>query len=156
MELTLITVGRPSGLLADGIAEFEARAGRYWRLDVVEVAPEKASKNRPVSDIRMAEGERILAAVPAAAELVALTRTGTAWSSTDLARYINDLAVAGAAGAAFVIGGAYGLDRQLLRDARRQLSLSPMTLPHDLARLMLAEQIYRAGTIVRGEPYHKG
>ena len=156
MDLTLITVGRPSRLLADGIAEFEARAARYWKLDVVEVAPEKASRNRPVSDIRAAEGDRIRAAVPASAELVALTRTGTAWSSTDLARYINDLAVMGAAGAAFVIGGAYGLDRQLLRDARRQLSMSPMTLPHDVARLLLVEQIYRAGTIVRGEPYHKG
>ncbi|MEJ2502920.1 MAG: 23S rRNA (pseudouridine(1915)-N(3))-methyltransferase RlmH [Gemmatimonadota bacterium] len=156
MQLTVITVGRPAGLMADAIAEFETRAARYWKLDIDVVAPQKATRNRPVTDIRAAEAERIRAAVPAGAEIVAVTRTGSAWSSVDLARYISDLAVAGAPGAAFVIGGAYGLDRQFLRDAHRQLSLSAMTLPHDLARLLLAEQIYRAGTIARGEPYHKG
>ena len=72
-----------------------------------------------------------------------------------MAKYLNELAVLGRSGAAFVIGGAYGLDRGLVGESRHRLSLSGLTLPHDLARLVLAEQLYRAGTIVRGEPYHK-
>lgn len=156
MKVQVVSVGRPSGLLEAAIREFETRAGRYWKLETVEVSPERASKNRPVEEVMAAEAARIRSAVPKSADLVAVTRTGTAWSSRDLARYLNGLAVRGSAGAAFVLGGAYGLDRDLLRDARRRVSLSAMTLPHDLARLVLAEQLYRAGTIVRGEPYHKG
>jgi len=156
MKLTLVAVGGPSRLLDPPIREFEARAGRYWKLETLDVAPEKASKNRPVTEVRSAEADRIRAVIPDATEVVALTRTGNTWSSRELARYLNRLAVGGAAGATFVLGGAYGLDRQLVRDARLQLSLSPMTLPHELARLVLAEQLYRAGTIIRGEPYHKG
>jgi 23S rRNA (pseudouridine1915-N3)-methyltransferase len=156
MKLTLVAVGSPSRLVDPAIREFETRAARYWKLETVDIAPEKASKNRPVTEVRSAEAERIRAAVPDGTELVALTRTGSTWSSRDLAQYLNRLAVGGTAGATFVVGGAYGLDRQLIREARTQLSLSPMTLPHDLARLLLAEQLYRAGTIIRGEPYHKG
>lgn len=156
MRVTLVSVGRPSSLLSPAIQEFDRRAGRYWKMETVDVAPEKASKNRPVTEVRAAEAERIRAVVPDGTEIVALTRTGAAWSSLEMAQYLNQLGITGGAGATFVIGGAYGLDRQLLRDARHQLTLSPMTLPHDLARLLLAEQIYRAGTIVRGEPYHKG
>lgn len=156
MKIVLVSVGRPSGLLEPGIREYESRAGRYWKLETVEVSPEKASKNRPVTEIRAAEADRIRAAWADGTDLVALTRTGSTWSSRDLARYLNELAVAGSAGTTFVIGGAYGLDRQLLSEARHRLTLSGLTMPHDLARLVLAEQIYRAGTIVRGEPYHKG
>ena len=156
MNVTLLSIGRPSKLLEPPIRDYEKRASHYWKLQITEVKAEKASRNRPITDIRQAEAERLRAAVPAGAELVALTRGGEAWSSERLARYLNDLAVAGAPGAAFLIGGAYGLDRQLLRAAHRQVSLSTLTMPHDLARLVFAEQLYRAGTIVRGEPYHKG
>jgi len=93
--------------------------------------------------------------VPAGVEIVALTRKGEAWSSTRLARYLEALAVQGRAGAAFLIGGAWGLAEDLLARASHRLSLSSLTLPHELARLVLAEQLYRAGTILRGEPYHK-
>lgn len=156
MKLTLVSVGRPSSLLQAPIDEFETRAGRYWKLETVEVSPERASKNRAIDDVVAAEADRLRSAVPAATEMVALTRTGSTWSSRDLARYLNQLAVGGATGAAFLIGGAYGLDDQLLSECRHRVSLSAMTMPHELARLVLAEQLYRAGTIVRGEPYHKG
>lgn len=156
MKVSLIAVGRPSRLLRPAIREFEARAERYWKLETVEVSPEKASKNRPVAEIMAAEADAIRAAMPEGTDLVALTRTGSSWSSHDLARYLNRLAVSAGPGATFVIGGAYGLDGRLLRAARHRLTLSAMTLPHDLARLVFAEQLYRAGTIVRGEPYHKG
>lgn len=156
MKVSLIAVGRPSSLLEPAIREFESRAGRYWKLESMDVSAEKASKNRPVGDVLAAEAERILAAVPDGTEIVAMTRTGTRWDSRDLARYLNELAVSAGPGATFVVGGAYGLDDRLLGEARHRLSLSAMTMPHDLARLVLAEQLYRAGTIVRGEPYHKG
>lgn len=156
MKISLVSVGGPSKLLDASVRDYEQRASRYWKLEITDVKAEKASRNRPITEVRQAEGERLLAAVPAGADLVALTRGGETWSSERLARYLNELAVAGSPGAAFVIGGAYGLDRQLLRSARYQLSLSSLTMPHDLARLVFAEQLYRAGTILRGEPYHKG
>lgn len=156
MKITVITVGRASGLMEPAIREFEARAGRYWKLESVAVSPEKATKNRPVTEIRAAEADRIRGVLPEGTEVVALTRTGSSWDSRDLAGYLNQLGVTGGAGATFVIGGAYGLDRRLLREARHRLTLSALTMPHEMARLVLAEQLYRAGTIVRGEPYHKG
>jgi 23S rRNA (pseudouridine1915-N3)-methyltransferase len=76
--------------------------------------------------------------------------------SRELATYLDRHAVRSSAGVAFVIGGAFGLDPAVLKVARRALSLSSMTLVHEMARLVLAEQLYRAGTILRGEPYHKG
>lgn len=156
MNVTVLAVGSPSGLLEPAIREYETRAGRYWKLETAVVDPEKGSKNRPADNIKAAEAQRLRDAVPDRAEVVALTRKGKGWSSRDLARYLNELAVRAAEGATFVIGGAHGLHPAFLRDADRRVSLSPMTLPHDLARLVLAEQLYRAGTIVRGEPYHKG
>ena len=156
MQVSLVAVGRPSGRMKAPIQEYEARASRYWKLDVQEAKAVRAGKNRPVAEVRKEEGERLGGLVPTGADVVALTRTGKSWSSERLARYLNDLAVSGAPGAAFIIGGAYGLDRDLVQGARHKLSLSSLTLPHDMARLVLAEQLYRAGTIVRGEPYHKG
>lgn len=155
MKLTVLVVGKAGALLGDAIAEYEKRASRYWPLDVVEVREEKAHKGLPSERVRAAESERLAERVPDGAELVALTRTGEAWSSSRLAQYLQELAVRGRAGAAFAIGGAYGLSDDLIGRAAQRLSLSKLTLPHDLARLLLAEQLYRAGTIVRGEPYHK-
>ncbi len=155
MKLTLLVVGKPGALLAAAIGEYEARARRYWALDVVEVREEKAHRGMPAERVRAAESGRLLERVPEGAELVALTRTGEAWSSTRIARYLEGLALHGHGGAAFAIGGAYGLSDELLRRARHRLSLSALTFPHELARLFLAEQLYRAGTILRGEPYHK-
>ena len=149
-------MGRPAALLADAIAEYERRAGRYWTLDVVELREEKGRKGLPVERLRAAESARLAERVPQGAEIVALTRAGEPWSSTRLARYLEALALDGRAGAAFLVGGAFGLGSEVLARAQHRLSLSALTLPHELARLLLAEQLYRAGTIVRGEPYHKG
>ncbi|MDX1674731.1 MAG: 23S rRNA (pseudouridine(1915)-N(3))-methyltransferase RlmH [Longimicrobiales bacterium] len=156
MTVTVLAVGSPGRLLGPAIQDYEERAARYWKLEARTVDPEKATKNRAVDDVMAAEADRLTAATPDRSEVVALTRTGKHWSSRDLARYLNQLAVRGSEGATFVIGGAYGLHPRFVREAQRRLSLSSMTLPHDLARLVLAEQLYRAGTIVRREPYHKG
>lgn len=151
----MVSVGRPGRVLADAIGEYERRAGRYWNLDTVEVREERAGKGTPGARVREAESRRVLERVPDGYEVVALTREGEAWSSLRLAQHLESLAVSARPGAAFLVGGALGLDDAVLRRADRRLSLSSLTLPHDMARLVLAEQLYRAGTIVRGEPYHK-
>lgn len=156
MKVVVAAVGRPGALVLPAIREYEARAGRYWKLETIEVKAERASQNRPVTDVRLQEAERLRATVPTGADVVALTRGGESWSSDRLARYLGELALRGGAGAAFLIGGAFGLDRGLVRAATHRICLSAMTMPHDMARLVLAEQLYRAGTIIRGEPYHKG
>ena len=154
--MSVVAVGRPGRLLEPPIAEYERRAARYWKLHVETVKAETASRNRPVKEVLRAEADRLRAAAPDGQELVALTRRGRAWSSEELAGYLQDLALRGMAGATFIVGGAGGIADELLEECRHRLSLSAMTMPHDLARLVLAEQLYRAGTILRGEPYHKG
>ncbi|MEX1183789.1 MAG: 23S rRNA (pseudouridine(1915)-N(3))-methyltransferase RlmH [Gemmatimonadota bacterium] len=156
MKLVVIAVGRPGRVLDAPIAEYEARACRYWSLEVIEVKEERARRGVTDTAILDAEAQRILQRVPRGLELIALTRTGDAWSSKRLARHIERTGVQSEAGMAFVIGGALGLGDALLREAALRLRLSTYTMPHDMARLMLLEQLYRAGTIVRSEPYHKG
>lgn len=141
--------------LADAIAEYEGRSGRYFRFEAVEVPPASLPDER-ADDARAREGEALLGRVPEGIETVALTRTGKPWSTRALARRLADAQTYGLGGFAFLIGGAHGLDDVLLAAAAHRVSLSRMTLPHELARLVLVEQVYRAGTILRGEPYHKG
>ena len=155
MKLLVVSVGRPGRLLAEAIDEYERRAGRYWNLETIEVREERAGRGKGEDEVREAESRRLLERVPAGFERIVLTRNGTRWSSTDLARHLESLAVTAHPGAAFLIGGALGRTEGAQRQAERRLSLSPLTLPHELARLLLGEQLYRAGTIVRGEPYHK-
>ena len=156
MKILVIAVGRSRGTLTDAIADYEERAGRYWKLEVAEVAEGVKGGSPDPERVKEAEGERILARVPDGLDLVALTREGKGMRSATLSRYLQQHAVRAHPGVAFVIGGAFGLAPTVLDRADRRLSLSPMTFPHDMARLFLAEQLYRAGTIVRGEPYHKG
>lgn len=155
MKVWLLMVGRAGPLVAAGVAEYQQRAARYWNLEVTEVKQERARKGRSDDQVRNAESQRLQQQVPRDAEICALTRAGQRWSSAELARYLDDLAGQGKAGVAFLIGGALGLSDEMLKRADFTLSLSPMTLTHELARLLLTEQLYRAGTIARGEPYHK-
>ena len=150
----MLAVGRPGPLLREAIAEYERRAARYWNLETIEVREQKALGGNE-ERVRALEAERLLERVPPGLDLIALTRTGESWSSSRLASYLQELGNQARAGTAFLIGGAYGLAPGVLQRATRQLSLSPLTLPHELARLFLAEQLYRAGTITRNEPYHK-
>lgn len=148
-------VGRPGRLLGAAITEYERRAGRYWSLECVQVRTERAGKGNTPTEVREAESRRLLDRISTDLELIALTRRGESWTSERLARYLGELAVGGRPGAAFLVGGAFGLADTALQRCQHRLRLSRLTLPHDLARLLLAEQIYRAGTILRGEPYHK-
>jgi 23S rRNA (pseudouridine1915-N3)-methyltransferase len=152
MKIHLLCVGRPARLLASPIEEYEARIRRYFDLDIVEVRAGRGTREQVVD----AEGEALLAKLPARTRCFALTRMGRAMSSREIADELQDIATYGPGGAAWLIGGAYGLSGAVLSRVDRAVSLSELTLPHELARLVLAEQLYRAGTILRGEPYHKG
>lgn len=156
MKVMVVSVGRPGRMISDAVEDYERRAGRYWNLEVVEVREERGGRGRAPAAIREEEAARLLERVPAGFEIVALTRDGTAWTSVELAHHLERLAIESRPGIAFLIGGALGLGESALARAQRRLSLSSFTLPHELARLILTEQIYRAGTIIRGEPYHKG
>lgn len=155
MKVILAVVGRAGRSFADAIADYEKRAARYWPFEVVEMKPVKAG-SRSDDDVRAAESAALLERLPREIEIVALTRLGERWSSEQLSTHLQAHALRSSAGVAFVIGGALGLGDELLRRAQHRLALSSMTLPHEMARLIMAEQLYRAGTIARGEPYHKG
>lgn len=147
-----MAVGKP-GLLAAPVREYERRAARYWRFEAVE-APQ--SRGRTARDVLAREEEAIRAKLRADYLRVAVSRQGDPSSSVDLARWLERLATGARRGVHFLVGGAYGLSAGLRAECERALSLSSFTLPHDFARLVLAEQLYRAGAILRNEPYHKG
>jgi 23S rRNA (pseudouridine1915-N3)-methyltransferase len=136
----------------DAIEDYEKRASRYWPLDVIEVRAESA-RSRSAVEVRRLEGERLLDKV--ASTLIALDERGKSLSSEKFAQWMVERRER-AEDTTFVIGGAYGLDEVVRKRAAMLLSLSPWTLQHEMARLLLAEQLFRAGTIHRGEPYHKG
>jgi 23S rRNA (pseudouridine1915-N3)-methyltransferase len=157
VRLVIAAVGRPRPPLADAVAEYESRAARYWPFEAHEVREEAArgpATPASVDRVRAAEGERLLARVPAGAVVVACDERGEAWTSERLAAWLRDRRDA-AQSVAFLVGGAHGLAPAVRDAARVRLAVAPWTLPHEMARLVLAEQLYRAGTIVRGEPYHK-
>jgi 23S rRNA (pseudouridine1915-N3)-methyltransferase len=155
VKVVVVVVGKVRGDLAPAVSEYEERARRYWKLEVIEVGAGAGRGQASAARVQESEAERILARIPGGLEVVALTREGESMGSRELAGYLEGHAVRSSAGVAFVIGGAFGLGAPVLKKARRRLSLSSFTLTHEMARLVLAEQMYRAGTLIRGEPYHK-
>lgn len=153
-RVAVVAVGRlGNGAIADAVRSYEQRAARYWSLSPVEVRQE-AARSLPVEEVRAREWARLSASVPDGAAVVSCDERGAGMSSEAFAAWLSARVDSGHA-VAFVIGGAFGLPAVARSAAALVLSLAPWTLPHDLARLVLAEQLYRAGTIVRGEPYHK-
>lgn len=151
MKVRVVAVGRVrDAALAQAVAGYEARAARYWPLEVIEV---REGAGRDPATVRRQEGERLLARAGGGV-LVACDERGDALTSTAFAEWLQRLRNE-ARDVAFLLGGAHGLDASVVGGASRRLTLAPFTLPHELARLVLAEQLYRAGTIVRREPYHK-
>ncbi len=156
MRLVILAVGTPRHPgLGDAIRDFEGRAARYFALETVEVSPGSGGGRGP-EQTRDREADVLLRRLPADLAACALTREGRPMDSRALADWLGEMRTYAAPGAAFLIGGAFGLHERVLARCERHLSLSSLTLPHEMARLVLAEQIYRAGTILRGEPYHKG
>lgn len=141
-----------SGLFEPGVREYAQRLSHYAKFELVEL-PE-AQRHKTPAQAKAAEAEAILAKRSERDWLVALDERGQLLSSTELAAFVGKAQQAGR-DLTFVIGGDEGLDESVRAQAKQVLSLSRMTLPHRLARLVLAEQLYRAFTLLRGEPYHK-
>ncbi len=154
MRVSVLTVGKPRHLgLADAIRDYETRAARYWPLEIVEVK-EESGRSISVTLVRDREAARLLDRVPSDARVVACDPGGDVLTSDAFSSWLG-VQRDQARSVAFLIGGAHGLGDAVRQRADRRLSLAPWTLPHELARLVLVEQLYRAGTIARGEPYHK-
>jgi len=151
--IRLVVVGRPRGPLREAAADYEGRLARVLRLEVVEVRDE-ALRNGTAAEARERERRRIEPHL-AGCHVVCLDREGRMCSSEELAVLVREREERPPQRTAFVVGGACGLAPALLRAAPERLSLGPATLPHQLARVVLAEQLYRATTILRGEPYHR-
>jgi 23S rRNA (pseudouridine1915-N3)-methyltransferase len=155
MRWQLITVGKPrhNGLAAAG-TDYLSRLRHYIRLEEAVVREERGGKGVSASEIMQREGERILAHVKPGCNLVVLDRKGKTLTSESLAERLQQIAES-ASDTAFVIGGAWGLSPEVLKRSDWIWTLSTLTYPHELARVMVLEQLYRAQTILRGEPYHK-
>lgn len=159
MNIKIIGVGKvKEKYFKAGIAEYAKRMERYAKFEIVEVPDEKAPEtlSQAEMDAVMAkEGERILAKIKDREYVYALAIKGKERSSEEFAKEINQLATYGHSDITFVIGGSLGLSPDVLKRANTQISFGRFTLPHKLMRLVLAEQIYRAFTIINGLPYHK-
>ena len=150
----VVAVGKPRDRhLAAAIEEYETRAARYWPLEVVEVR-EQSGRGVAGDVARERESALLVDRVPSSAKLVVCDELGDRMTSGAFATFMSD-ARDRARDLAFVVGGAFGLAPSVRERASKTIQLAPWTLPHELARLVLAEQLYRAGTITRGEPYHK-
>jgi 23S rRNA (pseudouridine1915-N3)-methyltransferase len=154
VKVVVAAVGKPrDAALAAAIRQYEERAAHYWPLDVVEVKEEPARGLAP-AQVMQREAERIAARISKGAQVVLCDPGGETFGSERFAEWLQQVRER-AQDVAFVIGGAYGIGGVLRDGAPKRLALAPWTLPHELARLVLTEQLYRAGTILRGEPYHK-
>ncbi|MFE4810012.1 23S rRNA (pseudouridine(1915)-N(3))-methyltransferase RlmH [Peribacillus simplex] len=159
MKITIITVGKlKEKYLKQGIAEYTKRLSAYANIELVEVPDEKAPENLSAADmdiVKQKEGERILAKVSPDTYVITLEINGKQLTSEQLATHLDQLATYGKSKIAFIIGGSLGLDTEVLSRSDYALSFSKMTFPHQLMKLVLVEQIYRAFRINRNEPYHK-
>jgi 23S rRNA (pseudouridine1915-N3)-methyltransferase len=159
MKITIVCVGKIKEKFFTGaIAEYQKRLGRYCNLTIVEVNDEKTKEqatDAEISIVKNREGERILKNIRDDMYVTALAIEGKMLSSEELSEKIEKLGVGGTSHICFIIGGSLGLSDEVLNRADFKLSFSRMTFPHQLMRVILLEQIYRAYRIINNEPYHK-
>jgi 23S rRNA (pseudouridine1915-N3)-methyltransferase len=158
MKITIVAVGKiKEKYLTMGIAEFVKRLTPYCRLSIIEVDEERMPDNPSDAEkvkVLLKEGERMLKHVKEGTYLIVLDVVGKLASSEELAEKISNLGISGKSDITFVIGGAFGLSPDIVKAANERLSFSKMTFTHQMIRLLLVEQVYRAFKINRGEPYH--
>lgn len=156
MRLRIIVVGRPGRAVDEAfVAACLRRLRPVWPTEVVSVTEERLTSGRNEREVLLREAERIREKMPSGWPLVVLDRAGTAMDSPSFAARLRAWEESAVRGVAFVIGGPMGLDGVLVGEAALRLSFGPMTFPHDLAFVMLCEQLYRALAITRGWPYHR-
>jgi len=155
VRITILAVGhRAPGWIQEGFNEYAKRMPPEARVELVEVKPEERGAGRSADKAKVAEGERILAALPQGATLLALDERGKAVTTQGLSVMLSGWMRDGSS-PAFAIGGADGLSDAVKERAAKLISLSALTLPHALVRVVLAEQLYRAWSILARHPYHR-
>ena len=156
MKLSLCCIGKLSASwLHEGANDYCKRINRYLPLTIDELKESKiGGKKADSRQIIQQEGAQLLARVPHGAYTVALDEKGALFTSEELADFLNQHMLNGTPAVTFIIGGAYGLSDAVKENAALKMSLTPLTLTHQMARLILLEQIYRGMTILRNEPYH--
>lgn len=159
MNIQIITVGKlKEKYLTQGINEYLKRLQAYAKVQIIELPDEKAPEvlsQAEMEQVKLKEGERILGKISDDAHVVALVILGKQKTSEQFAAGIEKLMTYGKSKIVFVIGGSLGLGDNVLKRADEEMSFGKLTLPHQLMRLVLVEQVYRAFRIMRGEPYHK-
>lgn len=159
MNIKIISVGKlKEKYLKQGIVEYLKRLSAYAKVEIVELIDEKAPEvlsAAEIEQVKQKEGSRILGKISPDMYVIALAIDGKQKSSEELAESLDKLATYGNSKITFVIGGSLGLSDDVLKRANEKLSFSTLTFPHQLMRLILLEQVYRAFKIMRGEPYHK-
>lgn len=159
MKITIIAVGKiKERFFRDGIEEYKKRLSRYCKLNIVEVEDEKTEEGlseREEDRILEKEAQRILSHIKPDMTVYGLAIEGDTFSSVEFARQISKEGVMGHSSLCFIIGGSLGLHGSVLSRCHRKVSFSAMTFPHQLMRVILLEQIYRAYRIIHAEPYHK-
>jgi len=159
VNITIVSVGKlKEKYLKMGIDEYVKRLGGYAKMDLIEVADEKAPEQLSDAEmdiVKKKEGERILAKISTDTYVIALAINGKMKTSEQMATDLESLMTYGKSKIAFIIGGSLGLHEDVLKRADEQQSFGKMTLPHQLMKLVLVEQVYRSFRIMKGEPYHK-
>ncbi|MBQ7054179.1 MAG: 23S rRNA (pseudouridine(1915)-N(3))-methyltransferase RlmH [Oscillospiraceae bacterium] len=156
LSVDIICVGKlKEKFFADACDEYKKRMGAYCKLNIVELAETPAANESEVRRALSAEAERISAKIPKDAYLICMCIEGKLLSSEALSEKMTSLKCSGKSRLCFIIGGSNGIDESIKARAELRLSMSPMTFPHHLARVMLLEQIYRAFKIEEGSGYHK-
>lgn len=155
MKINLVAVGNKMPIwVTQAFEEYSRRLPRECQLQLVEIAPARRGKNAQPLQWMKEEAERILAAIPDNHRVIALEVTGKSWSTETLSQNMQDWLSDGR-DVSLIVGGPDGLDPQCLQRADLKWSLSALTLPHPLVRIVLAEQIYRGWTILQNHPYHR-
>ncbi len=155
MKVKLIQIGKTdASYLTEGIDKYNLRIKRYHPYDVLTIPDIKNSKNLSQEQQKKQEGILILKNIQNADVVVLLDEKGKEFSSVKFANFIKDIMLQSVKQLVFVIGGPYGFDQSVYQRANRKIALSQMTFSHQLVRLIFAEQLYRANSIIKGEPYH--
>ncbi|WP_125710460.1 23S rRNA (pseudouridine(1915)-N(3))-methyltransferase RlmH [Lacticaseibacillus porcinae] len=159
MNIKILAVGKlKEKYFKDGIAEYKKRMSKFAKVELIEVPDEKAPESlseAEMQQVKDAEGERLLSKIKDRDWVIALAIEGKQRSSEDFAKEIDQLATYGHSDIDFVIGGSLGLSKAVMKRADNTLSFGKLTMPHQLMRLVLIEQVYRAFMINIGSPYHK-
>lgn len=155
MRITLLTVGKTNDLsFKNAISEYQKRLKFYISFDIEEIPALKNTKNLTEDNQKKKEGELILKSIQTDDEVVLLDDKGSEFTSKQFASYIEKKSASGLKRLVFVVGGPYGFSEEVYQRANDKVSLSRMTFSHQMVRLVFTEQLYRAMTIIKGEPYH--